>query len=209
MIWNIIFDMGGVLIDWDLYRIMERCGAAREDYSTLLTEIFCGPEWPGMDRGFLTLQEGCARICRRLPERLHAVAASCVLDWWKIALVSMPGMADLIREVKTLGFGIYLLSNATPALHEYFPAIAGSEYFDGKIVSSDLHLLKPQHEIYEALFQTFDLRPESCFFIDDSNLNIEAAENLGMPGAVFFHDLPRLRRELREAGVPVSEASSS
>lgn len=103
------------------------------------------------------------------------------------------------------GYGIYLLSNATSTLHQFFDRIPGSECFDGKLVSADVRLLKPQHEIFELLFETFSLRPEECFFIDDNAANIDGAFAVGMPGAVFFRDFARLRRELRAAGVSVKE----
>ena len=115
----------------------------------------------------------------------------------------MPGIAELIAELDGLGYGIYLLSNATSRLHEYFHRIPGSAYFRGKIVSADVKLLKPEHEIYEKLFETFALRPEECYFIDDNPSNIEAAGCLGMAGSVFFADVNRLRGELNRAGVPV------
>ena len=208
MIRNLIFDMGGVLIDWNPSVIIARLGLGPDDSALLHREIFRNFEWTAMDHGVMSQQEGCERICRRLPARLHEAAAACVFDWWKAPLTPMPGMADLIREVKNLGYGVYLLSNAASTLHQYFDRIPGSECFDGKIVSADVRLLKPQHEIFECLFETFSLRPEECFFIDDNELNIAGAFAVGMPGAVFFkEDFARLRRELREAGIPVRERS--
>ena len=205
MIRNVIFDMGGVLIDWSPALIVGRLGLGPEDSEMLLREVFGCVEWAAMDHGIMTQQEGYERICRRLPGRLHADAAACVFDWWKAPLIPMPGMAELVREIKDLGYGLYLCSNATSTLHEYFGRIPGSECFDGKIVSADVRLMKPQHEIYERLFETFSLRPEECFFIDDNLLNIDGALAVSMPGAVFFRDVGRLRGELREAGIPVKE----
>ena len=205
MIRNVIFDMGGVLIDWDPAVIVARRGLGPEDSALLLREVFGCMEWAAMDHGIMTQQEGYERICRRLPEHLHAAASACVFDWWKEPLSPIPGMAELVREIKSLGYGVYLCSNATSTLHEYFHRIPGSECFDGKIVSADVKLMKPQHEIYELLFETFSLRPEECFFIDDNLLNIDGAYAVGMPGAVFFRDIRRLRGELREAGIPVKE----
>lgn len=205
MIRNIIFDMGGVLIDWSPWEIVSRCNLPKEEADLLLQEVFCCREWVSMDHGTMTQEEGYEQICSRLPESLHAAAHACVFDWWKAPLSPVPGMAELIRELKALGCGIYLLSNATSTLHEYFPRLPGSECFDGMIVSADVKLLKPQHEIYEALFETFGLKAEECFFIDDNPLNIDGCYSVGMPGTVFFRDLHRLRAELREAGVPCGE----
>ena len=205
MIRNVIFDMGGVLIDWDPAVIVARRGLGPKDSALLLREVFGCMEWAAMDHGLMTQQEGYERICRRLPERLHAGAGACVFDWWKEPLIPIPGMAELVREIEGLGYGVYLCSNATSNLHKYFHRIPGSECFDGKIVSADVKLMKPQHEIYELLFERFSLRPEECFFIDDNLLNIDGAYAVGMPGAVFFRDIRRLRGELREAGIPVKE----
>ena len=108
-----------------------------------------------------------------------------------------------MRELKGLGYGIYLLSNAKLDLPLYFDRILGSECFDGRIVSADWKLLKPQPEIYETLLREYGLQAEECFFIDDLNINIEGAWFAGMDGAIFDGDLPRLRRALNDAGVPV------
>ena len=205
MIKHIVFDMGGVLIRWDPAVIIARLGLNAEDSFLLRREVFECFEWAAMDHGIMTQQEGCERICRRLPSRLHASAASCVFDWWKAPLDPIPGTADLIYELKALGFGIYLLSNATSVVHQFFDRIPGSECFDGKLISADVRLLKPQHEIYELLFSTFSLRPDECFFIDDNLLNVDGAYAVGMPGTVFFEDFRRLRDELRTAGIPVRE----
>lgn len=203
MIKHIVFDMGRVLIDWEPDEIIARCGTAGADAKRLRREVFEGVEWASMDRGTMTQAEGLARILRRLPPELHGAAERCVRDWWKDELHPIEGVAELIRELRGLGCGIYLLSNATSAVHEYFRRIPGSECFDGLIVSADWGLLKPQHEIYEKLFEEYALKPSECFFIDDSPLNVDGAAFVGMPGTVFFRDLPRLRRELNEAGVPV------
>ena len=66
-------------------------------------------------------------------------------------------------------------------------------------------MLKPQSEIYEKMYSQFNLRPEECFFIDDTPANIEGAMLTGMPGTVFRQDMERLRRDLRDAGIMVKE----
>ena len=203
MIKNIIFDMGEVLIRWAPEVIVARCGVSPEDAEKLRVEVFSCFEWVSMDHGIMTQQEGYERICRRLPPHLHAAAYHCVFEWWRDPLDPVPGMEDLVQEVKSLGYGVYLLSNATSTLHQYFHRIPGSEYFDGLVVSEDEKLLKPQHEIYELLLDRFQLKAEECFFIDDSPPNIDGAYTVGISGTVFLRDMRRLRSELIAAGVPV------
>lgn len=203
MIRNIVFDMGNVLIHWCPAVFAERLGVPEEDRPLLIREVFDSVEWVQLDRGSISMEEGVAAMCGRLPERLHGVARELAVNWWKDCLMPVEGMEDLIRELKGLGYGVYLLSNAKEDLPDYFNRIPGSQYFDGKIVSADWKLLKPQHEIYEALFREYGLPPVTCFFIDDLSVNIEGARNVGMPGAVFDGDMDALRRALRAAGVPV------
>lgn len=204
MIRNIIFDMGNVLIRWEPEIFVEREHIPEEDRPLILRELFGSVEWVQMDRGSISLEEGIAAVCRRLPPRLHTAVRELTLDWWKRHLFPVEGMGELVREVKGLGYGVYLLSNAKLDLHQYFHLIPGSECFDGCIVSADWKLLKPQPEIYQVLFREFELKAEECFFIDDLNINIEAAVLVGMSGTVF-RGAEDLRRRLREAGIPVSE----
>ena len=203
MIRNIILDMGNVLIHWCPERFVERYGLSEEDRALVLQEVFTSVEWIQLDRGIISFEEGIGAMCRRLPERLHTAARELTLDWWRDCLFPVEGMGELVRELKGLGYGIYLLSNATVRLPEYFDRIPGSQFFDGKIVSAEWKLLKPQHEIYETLFREYSLKPEECFFIDDLHINIEGALCVGMAGAIFYDDMVRLRRELNSAGIPV------
>lgn len=201
MIRNIVFDMGNVLIHWQPALFLEREGVAEEDRLPLLREVFGSVEWVQLDRGAVSPEEGVASMCRRLPPRLHGLAQELTLGWWKRNLLPVEGMADLIRELKERNYGVYLLSNAKVDLPLFFDRIPGSECFDGRVVSADWKLLKPQMEIYQVLLREFGLRAEECFFIDDLSLNVEGARRAGLDGAVFFGDLPRLRRDLNAAGV--------
>ena len=203
MIRNIVFDMGQVLIRWRPEEMLERFDLSQEEKTMLLQELFWSPEWIQQDRGILTEGEMIERVSARLPESLHAAVEEVIKAWHVWHLTPMPGMAELVRRLKAQGYGIYLLSNASTALRGYFPRIPGSECFDGLMVSAEEKLLKPQHEIYERLYERFGLVPEQCVFIDDSPANIEGAMLTGMQGIVFRGDTERLRRELRALGIMV------
>ena len=202
MIRNIILDMGNVLIHWCPERFVEQYGLSEEDRALVLQEVFTSVEWIQLDRGIISFEEGIGTMCRRLPERLHTAARELTLDWWRDCLFPVEGMGELVRELKGLGYGIYLLSNAKADLPLYFDRIPGSECFDGRIVSADWKLLKPQPEIYELLLRQFGLKAEECFFADDLFINVEAALLVGMSGTIF-RGAKELRRALIEAGVPV------
>ena len=203
MIQNIVFDMGNVLVRFDPGLFMERLGVEEADRALLTREVFKSMEWAQMDRGTLTDEEGCALMCRRLPARLHETARQLVLAWDR-PILEIEGSFALVRELKELGYGIWLLSNASLRQHEYWPRLPASRYFDGTLISADVKLIKPQSAFYSLFFETFSLRPEECFFVDDNNYNIEGALNSGMRGAIYRGDMSEIRAKLREAGVPVS-----
>lgn len=203
MIRNIVFDMGQVLIHFYPELFFRRMGVPREDWPLLTREMFRSVEWTQTDRGTLDEAGAVEAFCRRIPERFHGYVRTMVCDWWKEPLVPVEGMGELIGELKGLGYGIYLLSNASTRLHEYFSRIPGSGCFDGKIVSADWKQLKPEREIYQTLFREYALKPEECLFIDDLPQNVEAGVFAGMKGIIFRDDVLQLRRELAAAGVPV------
>ena len=204
MIKNIVFDMGNVVIRFDPAAFIDRFGVSAEERDMLLREVFRSPEWVMMDRGTLT-DEQCADIlCPRLPEHLRDIARK-LIAFWDRPILETEGICPLIEELKGLGYGIYLLSNASCRQPDYWQRVPASRFFDGTLISYSVKLVKPMPEIYEKFFETFSLKREECFFIDDSPANVEAALYVGMPATVFHNDTARLRRELRAAGVLVKE----
>ena len=204
MIKNIVFDMGNVVIRFDPAAFIDRFGVSAEERELLLREVFRSPEWVMMDRGTLT-DEQCADIlCPRLPEHLRDIARK-LIAFWDRPILETDGICPLIEELKGLGYGIYLLSNASCRQPDYWQRVPASRFFDGTLISYSVKLVKPMPEIYEKFFETFSLKREECFFIDDSPANVEAALYVGMPATVFHNDTARLRRELRAAGVMVKE----
>ena len=204
MIKNIVFDMGNVVIRFDPDAFIERFGVSGEDKKTLLLEIFRSPEWVMMDRGVLTDDQAADILCPRVPEHLRDVARKLIALWDR-PIIEVEGVCPLIEELKGLGYGIYLLSNASCRQPDYWQRVPAAKLFDGTLISYSVRLVKPMPEIYEKFFETFSLKREECFFIDDSPANVEAALYVGMPATVFHNDVRRLRQELRRAGVPVKE----
>ena len=144
-------------------------------------------------------------VFARVPEKLWEPVEFLVGGWYQRFLFPMPGMAELVQELKENGYHLYLLSNASAALRDYFPRIPGSECFEKLMVSAEEKLLKPSFEIYRRLYEKFGLNPKECWFIDDSPANVEGAICTGMGGTIFYGDIPRLRRELRRVGIRCRE----
>lgn len=202
MIKNIVFDMGNVIIRFDPELFMVRLGLAEEDRKLLKRELFVSLEWSRMDRGSLTDEEAAEIVCRRVPERLHD-AVRRLVGMWDRPILPVEGMYELVEELRGMGYGIYLLSNASFRQHDYWPRVPASKFFDGTLISADVKLVKPQPEIYRLLCDKFSLLPEECVFIDDSTSNAEGAYFCGINALVFHGDAHEMRLKLNELGVKV------
>lgn len=200
MIKNIIFDMGGVLIDYNpektLYALFEK-----ETADILLKEIFRNPLWSDKDRGIITPAEIMQKVKNRIPEAVFEKVSEMVDNFYPY-MPPFEKMYGFVEMLKSKGYGIYLLSNASPDFHERRSGIPALSLFDGVIISADHKLLKPEKEIYEKLYEAFSLKPEECFFIDDVQANIDGAKATGMDGHCYYHgDLNILKRDMEQKGI--------
>ncbi|MBP3729211.1 MAG: HAD family phosphatase [Lachnospiraceae bacterium] len=204
MIRNIVFDMGGVLIRFDRDYFLDQLNLSEEDRSLLMQEVFLSVEWCQMDRGVLNEDGAYARMIQRLPSRLHEAARHLVYEW-DDPILPVPGMEELIAELKEKGYRIFLISNASPRQPEYWLRIPAHRYFDDVLVSFRHGIVKPQPEIYRLAFRQFGIRPEESLFIDDSFINAEGSIYCGMDCFIFRGEAGPLRRWLRGKGVTLSE----
>ena len=201
MIQNIVFDMGNVRFAPREMAVRE--GVPEEWVDSFVREVFGNMEWISMDRGVLTAEEAAVTVCARLPEFLHPAARKMLFGWWHTPFDIIPGIEALIRELKAMGYGLYLLSNASVKLHVYFDRLPACDCFDGVLVSADWKMLKPHRDIYETFCREHRLNSADCLFVDDSPANIDGAMQIGMDGIVFLGSVARLRRDMAAHGVPV------
>lgn len=200
MIRNVVFDMGKVLIQFDVEHYLSCFASTPEDREKLRREVFRSVEWVQLDRGTVTDEQAAALICQRLPERLHP-AVTGIFQQWHEDIPPLDGIYELASDLKDNGYRLYLLSNTSARFHQFRKNIPALRFFDGEFISADVGLLKPELEIYRRFFQRFSLNPEECVFIDDVPANIEASVRAGMPGIVYNDDPQELREKLRALGV--------
>ena len=185
MIKNVIFDFGNVLIDWNPAYLFLPYFDGDVEKCTYFTEHICNREWfTRMDRGE-SMDKCVAELQATYPEYADAVAM--FRDrWFEMCNGEIPGMLELILDLKSKGVGVYGLTN-WPAetfseARRRFKTIAN---IDNIVVSSFVKLAKPEHAIYQLLLSRYDLKPEECVFIDDRKDNVDAAIALGMSGIVY------------------------
>ncbi len=196
MIKNIVFDMGNVLLDFNPQTSMQMLGISEKAQPFILSELFGGREWVELDLGNISVDEAYENIKQRVPEEHHAELRKCV-DGWDICMVPVEGAKEFCSFVKTKGYNVYVLSNAHKSFYEYFPRYFSLEFFDGVVVSADVHIVKPDVRIYEHLLSKFNLKAEECLFIDDRADNVEGAVKAGMKAYQFKNDFEDIKQYLK------------
>ena len=189
-----VFDLGGVLIDWDPRYLYRKLLADEEEVEEFLATV-CTPEWNAeQDRG-RPFAEGVAELVERHPA--HAAAIAAFHERWPEMLAGdIPGAVELLAELRATGLPLYALTNWSAetfvVARERFAFL---DWFDGLLVSGEERIIKPDPAIFELLLDRFGLDPGSTFYVDDSPANVAAAAALGLD-AVRFTGPERLRRDL-------------
>lgn len=200
----VVFDLGGVLIDWDprhLYRKLFDDAAAMEHF---LAEI-CSPDWNrGFDAG-RPFAEGVAELSARHPDRAELIAAFHT-RWGEMVAGPIAGTVAHLEALARAGVPLFALTNWSA---ETFPIARGRfaflRHFGDIVVSGEVGLVKPDARIYALLLERIGRPPDACLFIDDSAANVEAARVIGLD-AVRFEDAARLGAELARRGLPYAAA---
>lgn len=202
MIKNIVFDMGGVLVEFDVERSL-RTHFASEYRQKVKENVFLSDEWKKLDRGIISTEEALEKMCARLPSDLHAEVRSIVMEHEREMPV-IEGMYDIVNLLKQNGYKIYLLSNCPSWFNEFKKSVPAFAFFDGFIVSAYYNVIKPEKEIYKALFNEFGLKPDECYFIDDNVPNVEAALAQGMQAYCFCdRDIEKLKADMHRYNINV------
>ena len=196
MIGNIIFDLFGVIARFDTEGYYAQRGISPADREILRREVFRSLEFAMGDRGAIPEAAAVSAICSRVPSRLHEAVHDFIYRENR-AILPIPGMEDLLRELKGRGHRLYLLSNTSEAFHRFRAGIPGIGFFDGELISADTGLVKPDPAIFRLACERFGIRPSESAFIDDTPANAEAAHHVGMRAYVFNGDTGDLKRWLK------------
>lgn len=197
----VIFDLGGVLIDFNVQRMLDD-NIPPEYHKAVMNATFKSDEWQMMDAGEIEVEEAVRIMNGKLPGELHDSVFDMILNRKK----QMPPIKEMTSVIEALyqkGYTLYVLSNCAKWFPVDFPELVpASDKFSGYVISADHHTLKPQEEIYKILFDKFNLKPSECFFIDDSEANIRTAQKLGMTAHCFYdRDFSRLENAMKKAGI--------
>lgn len=202
MITAIIFDLGGVLIDWNpkyLYRKIFKNEAEMEDF---LLKI-CTSDWNEEQDGGRPLHEATEVLVKEYPEHEENIRA--YYDRW-IEMLKSPinGTVEIFNKMKeSKRFRLHALTNWSA---ETFP-IAQKHYdflnwFDGVVVSGTEKMRKPIPQFYQLLLNRYNIKATEALFIDDNKRNTDAAKQVGIDSIVFTTP-EKLKEELELRGIDI------
>lgn len=189
MIENIVFDYGGVLVQYDFVAFFGRLLGSREKGEWFMDNVLPDNVGADMDRELHPFDYYIRQQQERWPQYADALSyfASHYTD---VFTVETPGIRDLILLLKDRGFHVYGLSNWSSKLSEVKEKYSVFGLITDELVSKDVHLLKPERAIYQALLDKFHLKADSCLFVDDKPENIEGCRKVGMHGIRFNRENP-------------------
>ena len=194
MIKNIIFDFGGVLLDWNPRYLYKSYFNNDEEMEHFLADI-CNGEWNIRQDAGRPFAEAVKELQAKFPEYAEAIQMYDD-DWEKMLKCELPESIDLLKELKFMGYGIYGLTNwSAEKIGSAFANYSFFSLFDGIVVSGVEKVVKPDRKIYEILLERYSLKPGECVFIDDNQDNVDMAKVLGI-NAIRFDNIGNVKEHL-------------
>ncbi len=180
---NIIFDLGGVVLDWNPEKVRKEFKENPELPRFLFDSGFFQKHWTEFDRGTYTEEEMVAKMAAlsgfSLPD------CRLFMEYIKHSLVDIPRTVELIRSLSEQGYPLYCLSNMSREFYDYLKHREVFRYFTGQIISAHEGMVKPDEDIFNVLLDRFHLEPHECLFIDDLPANVKTAVDMGFHTVLF------------------------
>lgn len=196
----IIFDLGGVLIDWSPSYVFDKMFTDEEKKKHFFENI-CTSDWNEKQDAGRSLKEATEELVHKHPEWKEYIEAYYG-RWEEMLGGPIHETVEIFKQLKESGrYKLYALTNWSA---ETFPvALELYEFlhwFDGRVVSGEEKMRKPFPEFYQLILDRFQLTPEHTLFIDDNLRNVKAAEKIGLRTIVFASP-QQLKEELHRRSI--------
>lgn len=193
---NYIFDFGRVLVGYEPHLVYDNYFGDREKAEWFIRNIITEPWMRRLDIGE-PFDDCIKELQSEFPEYAEAIGMYDT-HYQQMIPGEIEGMYDLLHELKSKGHLIFGLSNWSYKVYDVIRKYPVFSLLDGMVISSEVHLLKPDSRIYQCLMEKYSLKAEESVFIDDREENVEAARGIEMQGIVF-KDALQLRCNLTTA----------
>lgn len=194
---TIIFDLGGVLIDWNPRYLYRKIFKTEEEVSWFLENI-CTSEWNDQQDGGRSFEDATRELIEKHPAYKDPIMA-WYGRWQETISGPIHGTVNILRQIKQSDqYRLYALTNWSA---ETFPWALDNfdflHWFEGIVVSGVEKCRKPLPEFFHVLFNRYNVVPERSLFIDDNLANIKGAQALGL-NTIAFKDPHQLALELQQ-----------
>jgi 2-haloacid dehalogenase len=200
---NVIFDLGGVLIDWNPeYVYLEVFNGDRKKMKWFFDEI-CTMDWnENQDAGY-PLQQATDERVKLFPEYEEWIR-TYYGRWEEMLGMQIDGTVTILKKlIDNTNYKVVALTNWSaetfPIALERFDFL---HWFEGIVVSGTEKMRKPFNEIYELTLNRFNIEASKSLFIDDNPRNIEAAKKMGI-NTIHFINPAQLKSELKNLNIDV------
>ncbi len=184
MIKNIIFDYGGVLLDWNPHYLYDPYFGDVEKAEWFLNNI-CTYEWNAQHDNGKPIAEGTAELIAEHPEWEREIRLYYD-DFMKMMGGQIPGMEELVKGLKVNGYRVFGLSNwSVETFALVRPVYPVLNLMEDMVISGVEKVMKPDHRIFELALNRFGIKAEETIFLDDNPANVQAACELGIKGILF------------------------
>jgi HAD superfamily hydrolase (TIGR01509 family) len=197
---NIIFDLVGVLVSWKPKEVIASVFKDESEIPWYLEEIVHTPEWLELDRGTMTPEQAFESAAKRFHHHELKQQAIKFFAARPRYITPLPEGLEILRAVQAKGYNTYILSNMAQVTYAYVSRYDFFKTVQGGVYSYQVKMVKPDEAIYNILLKTYDLKPEECLFIDDTEINIAGAQALGIDGIVC-NDHKKVLDELKKIGI--------
>lgn len=191
----VIFDLGGVLIDWDPRHLYRKLFAGDKPAMEHFLANVCTHEWNRCQDAGRSFAEGARLLKLRHPDKAELIDAYGT-RFDEMMTGPIVGAVDILAELRERDTPLYLLSNFSaetfPPAFERFDFL---RWFRGMVISGEVGVIKPDPRIYEIMLARFAIDPYRAVYIDDVAANAEAARPFGIHG-IHFTTPDALREEL-------------
>jgi len=194
MIKNIIFDLGGVVVDWNPRKILQTFQGNPQIIQKIQEKGIFSDCWRDYDKGLQTRQETVQKIA----SFVGCSEKECdeFVEFIKYSLVPILETEHFIQQLYAEGYFLYCLSNMSLDFYEYLKSRPVFHCFHGQVISAIEKMVKPDPEIYKLILQRYELLPQESLFIDDLESNVWAAQQVGLH-TVHFTDRDKAYHEIR------------
>ena len=191
---NIVFDFGGVLLDWNPHYLYDPYFGDVEKAEWFLTHI-CTYEWNAQHDNGKPIAEGTAELIALHPEWEKEIQMYYD-EFMKMMGGQIPGMEELVKQLKANGQRVFGLSNwSVETFALVRPVYPMLDLMEDMVISGVEKVMKPDHRIFELALDRFGIKAEETVFIDDNPNNVKAANELGIHG-ILFQSREQLEKEL-------------